>query len=599
MRRRSAPSEPFRAARLFAAALLAAATLITVRPSIAAAQPSLPTTARSAARAAVASLPAVPSAWPSTKLEVGLMDNPGGAAALHTSGAYKFRYQYLSGGVNTGHGWATWNANAKYADYYVDESVAAGITPVFIYYQLLQSSPAGGNEKTADLNNLKNASTMLSYWADVRLLFQHLGAYSQTMVVDIEPDLWGYIQYDSVGDAGSSIPAAVASSGDADVAGLANNADGFAQAFVKMRNKYAPNVLLGYELSMWGTQTDPLAQNIPLDQIDALAARSTAFQLSLGVQFDLVFTDPADRDADFDKIIYVDGGNSWWDATDYDRFNRYVGDFVRGVGLRMVLWQIPLGNTKMQAMDDTRGHYQDNHVETWFGTSAGAQLSTTMNAGVVAMLFGGGADGTTSAFDSGPVDGVTNPAPFNGNAQTSYSADNDGGYFRHQVNSYYAAGPLTLPTPIPPTGSTYHALTPPVRILDTRSGVGLSGKLAANTPGTFQVTGGTIPAGATAVTGNLTVVSPSDAWAIYLGPDPIAHPGTSTINFTKGQITGNGLTVALNPGVGTLSATYMANPGNTTDLVFDVTGYFTPDSSGATYHPVSPTRLLDTRSGNG
>lgn len=144
----------------------------------------------------------------------------------------------------------------KFADYYVDESVAQGITPVFIYYQLLQSKPAVGTENQADLSNLKNTSTMKSYWADVRLMFQHLGAYSKTIVIDIEPDLWGYIQQAATGDNGAAVPAAAASSGDADVAGLANNADGFAQGFIKLRNKYAPNVLLGYELSMWGTNTD-------------------------------------------------------------------------------------------------------------------------------------------------------------------------------------------------------------------------------------------------------------------------------------------------------------------------------------------------------
>ena len=30
-----------------------------------------------------------------------------------------------------------------------------------------------------------------------------------------------------------------------------------------------------------------------------------------------------------------------------------------------------------------------------------------------------------------------------------------------------------------------------------------------------------------------------------------------------------------------------------------MTGYFTHDATGSTYHALSPTRLLDTRSGNG
>jgi hypothetical protein len=34
-------------------------------------------------------------------------------------------------------------------------------------------------------------------------------------------------------------------------------------------------------------------------------------------------------------------------------------------------------------------------------------------------------------------------------------------------------------------------------------------------------------------------------------------------------------------------------------VIFDVTGYFTPDTTGATYFPLDPTRLLDTRNGTG
>lgn len=172
---------------LIVVAILAVSALPGVDPgSASAAAPVTP-------NAAAASLPLPPHAWPSTHLEVGLADLPGGAVALHGSGSYKFRYQYLCGGVNTGTGWATWNAGAKFADYYVDESVAAGMTPVFIYYQLLQSSPAGGDEGTADRSNLRNASTMSSYWADFTLLLEHMGAYSSAIVVDIEPDLWGYL----------------------------------------------------------------------------------------------------------------------------------------------------------------------------------------------------------------------------------------------------------------------------------------------------------------------------------------------------------------------------------------------------------------------
>ena len=39
---------------------------------------------------------------------------PGEAAGQRASAPFRFRYQYLAGGVNTGNGWATWNANGAF-----------------------------------------------------------------------------------------------------------------------------------------------------------------------------------------------------------------------------------------------------------------------------------------------------------------------------------------------------------------------------------------------------------------------------------------------------------------------------------------------------
>jgi hypothetical protein len=86
---------------------------------------------------------------------------------------------------------------------------------------------------------------------------------------------------------------------------------------------------------------------------------------------------------------------------------------------------------------------------------------------------------------------------------------------------------------------------------------------------------GGVPAGATGVTGNLTVTGSSAGWAVCIGPAPVSAPTSSTINFTKGQVLANGVTVALSAGC-TLSATSMSSAGATTDLVFNVTGYLTP-----------------------
>lgn len=148
------------------------------------------------------------------------------------------------------------------------------------------------------------------------------------------------------------------------------------------------------------------------------------------------------------------------------------------------------------------------------------------------------------------------------------------------------------------TGATYHPITPS-RLLDTRIDNGLSGKLQANVPRDFQVSGrNDIPADVVAVSGNLTVTNPTYGWAAYLGPQKLAAPTTSTINFVKNQTKANNLVVALTDS-GRLWATFISAAGNTTDMVFDVTGYFTADASGATYVPIVPARLVDSRAATG
>jgi hypothetical protein len=121
------------------------------------------------------------------------------------------------------------------------------------------------------------------------------------------------------------------------------------------------------------------------------------------------------------------------------------------------------------------------------------------------------------------------------------------------------------------TGATFVPLSP-ARLLDSRFGNGLSGPFNAGIPRTFQVTGrGGVPLDATAVTGNLTATNQTQAGFVFLGPDPVASPTSSTLNFPLGDTRANGVTVALSL-TGTLSATFEYS--GQTDLIFDVTGYF-------------------------
>ena len=393
----------------------------------------------------VGSLPPLPARWPSHSLEIGMADGPNTAAAMLATAPFGFRYQYLAGGVNTGQGWTTWDSGARFPTYYIQDSARNGIAPVFSYYQIRQSSPGNTmGDEDADLTNLRNAATMNAYYADLKLFFQRAGAETGSVVtLHVEPDLWGYMQH-HYGDDPTATPAVVGSSGMPELAGLPDNAAGFARAVTKLRDAYAPNVLLAFHLSLWGTTVDPLYQKPTDAEIDALAARSARFFSSLGAGFDLSFAEFSDRDAGLARAQSGGADDAWWYPDDFARNVRYLAKFSTLTQKRIVLWQIPMGNTKMRAVNNTYGHYQDNKVEWLFDDPGRVNLGAYARAGVFAFLFSGGGGGSTCACDA-VGDGITNPAPIGGNTRPSLNADDDGGYFRERAAAYYAAHATALP----------------------------------------------------------------------------------------------------------------------------------------------------------
>lgn len=398
-----------------------------------------------AASPAAAKLPPRPAGWPAT-LQLGLSDAPGGARATRAEYRVGMRYQYLAGGVNTGRGWATWNPGGGFVSRYVRESLQAGVTPVLTYYMIRHSLPGArdGDEARADLRNLREPATMRAFYRDFALALTRAGRVKpRRVVLHVEPDLWGYVQQAASGDDAATVPAAVASTGLPALRGLPDTAAGFARALVRLRDRNAPNVRLAYHLSDWGTGTDLHLGKTGGRQTDALAARAAAFERSLGARFDLIFTDWADADAAFAQKIRNDGGASWWGPGDFTRATRFLGGVVRGTGTRAVVWQLPLGNTVMRAMDDTWGHFRDNRVQTLLDDRSRRVLKGLAGAGVVGLLFGPGADGATTAWDW-RRDGVTNPPQVFGPTRDSFNADDDGGFFR-QVARRYARAPQRLP----------------------------------------------------------------------------------------------------------------------------------------------------------
>lgn len=150
------------------------------------------------------------------------------------------------------------------------------------------------------------------------------------------------------------------------------------------------------------------------------------------------------------------------------------------------------------------------------------------------------------------------------------------------VTGYFGAAPTA------PAASRYVPVTP-TRLLDTRvTGAPLTSKATRS----IQVTGkaGIPTQDVSGVVVNLTGVNPTGTG--YLTAYPGAtRPTTSSLNFTARTVRANRAVLGLN-GNGRFN---LYNSTGTTNIVLDITGYFTTANTGDYYVPLGPTRFDDTR----
>lgn len=135
-----------------------------------------------------------------------------------------------------------------------------------------------------------------------------------------------------------------------------------------------------------------------------------------------------------------------------------------------------------------------------------------------------------------------------------------------------------------PAGSPFVGLSPD-RKFDSRRGAAI--KVGAGQEAVASVTGMGVPADAAAVVMNLTATGTEADGFVTSWPCGTDRPTASSLNFRNGSDRAN-LVLAK---VGT-SGTVCLFTSGTTHLIADVAGYF---PAGATYIPVAPDRLVDTR----
>ncbi|BEP38682.1 MULTISPECIES: hypothetical protein [unclassified Variovorax] len=254
-------------------------------------------------------------------------------------------------GVGPG-SWPTWNSpDGAYVTFTAQAAQAYGAVPMFTLYQMTANGE--GN-----LSGISDKTFMDKYWGQVRLMYQRIADLGTPVLINLEPDFWGFAASQAPGRDLTKMAAAV--SGQPECSTLPNTVAGLGQCFVQMGRKVAPKALLGFPPAFWnGTPAEIAAQ----------------MRTAGANQADFIVAQTSDRDAGCreaaSRPAECQNGSApfYWDASNktspnfHDSQKQY-SDYraALGNGLPILWWQTPMG-VPSDTPGGTDQHYRDNHVD--------------------------------------------------------------------------------------------------------------------------------------------------------------------------------------------------------------------------------------------
>lgn len=252
-----------------------------------------------------------------------------------------------------------YRANEFYINLKLGVANDVDATPMMTFYQILHFGQNLGGYTGSEARVVQQAfqdpKVMRAYFDNFVFLLNTVADNERPAWIQVEPDTWGFLIWTltpSPNSDPSSIPVEVAGSGHPDLAGFADNAAGLGQAFVHLRDLYAPNVRLGWHASNFRRGGQPEVM--------------TDFYSQLG-EWDFITTEHPHNEAN---------DATWWQPWDNDALDANIGFFsaiTETTGLPLVLWQLPIGTT-------------DFHLLGTNGTDR-ATLQRYAEAGVAGILY--------------------------------------------------------------------------------------------------------------------------------------------------------------------------------------------------------------------
>jgi len=168
---------------------------------------------------------------------------------------------------------------------------------------------------------------MTSYYQDVILFYQRAAGKSP-VVLHVEPDLWAYLEQKAQNNNASTVPVQVSATGLPDLAGLPNTAAASPKHSCACATSYAPNVILAYHFSTWGTGTDILYSRPADATVSALGVTTGQFTSRSAPTSISPSPTWTDRDAAFSNTSTGMVAPLGTTADDYRRSALYISAFV-------------------------------------------------------------------------------------------------------------------------------------------------------------------------------------------------------------------------------------------------------------------------------
>ena len=305
-------------------------------------------------------------------------------------------YHYLNG-ISTGGGWVTWNQSPDYPSKRITEAKAHGQVPMLTYYCLA----ANGDR---NLSVLTDATFLKTYFKDFAQALDSIKAGGGPVVVHDEPDFWGYMLQETVKNGGdpTKIKVSISQWGAPECAGEPDDVVGLAHCKLKLYRARAPNALVGFHASAWGSNVDVDRNRDPKFDVVGEGNKTVAFFKTLGFdKADFVATDPSDRDAgcyeanhqpmcQCIKTNTYKCDDYYWDESNttlpnFKQHLTWVKSVSDGLRLPVIWWQIPYGSPSGTA-GGAVGAWRDNRVHYFF-----AHVDELVAAGGVGAVWGVGA----------------------------------------------------------------------------------------------------------------------------------------------------------------------------------------------------------------